>query len=40
MSALPLKADLVQHDRDGRFVPKSDIAVSGRCRALKDVDSI
>ena len=24
MSALPLKADMVQHDRDVRFVPKAD----------------
>ena len=26
MSALPPKADMVQHDRDVRFVPKADIA--------------
>jgi hypothetical protein len=26
MSALPPKADIVQHDRDVRFVPKADIA--------------
>jgi len=25
MSALPPKADIVQHDRDVRFVPKADI---------------
>ena len=25
MSALPPKADMVQHDRDVRFVPKADI---------------
>jgi hypothetical protein len=25
MSALPLKADIVQQDRDVRFVPKADI---------------
>jgi hypothetical protein len=28
MSALPPKADIVQHDRDVRFVPKVDIAVT------------
>jgi hypothetical protein len=26
MSALHLKADMVQHNRDVRFVPKADIA--------------
>ena len=26
MSALPPKADIVQHERDVRFVPKADIA--------------
>ena len=26
MSALPPKADMVQHDRDVRFVPKADIS--------------
>jgi hypothetical protein len=31
MSALPLKADMVQHDRDVRFVPKAD--VSNRSKA-------
>jgi hypothetical protein len=25
MSALPPKADMVQHDRDVRFVPKADV---------------
>jgi hypothetical protein len=25
MSALPPKADMVQHDRDVRFVPKADM---------------
>ena len=25
MSALPPKADMVQHDRDVRFLPKADI---------------
>jgi hypothetical protein len=29
MSALPQKADIVQHDRDVRFVPKADIL---RCK--------
>jgi hypothetical protein len=29
MSALPPKADIVQHHRDVRFVPKADIL---RCR--------
>ena len=24
MSALPPKADMVQHDREGRFVPEAD----------------
>jgi hypothetical protein len=28
MSALPPKADMVQHDRDVRFVPKADITFS------------
>ena len=28
MSALPPKADIVQHDRDVRFVPKVEIAVT------------
>jgi len=42
MSALPPKADMVQHDRDVRFVPKADIGpmkqricVLGRCRATQ-----
>jgi hypothetical protein len=32
MSALPPKADMVQHNRDVRFVPKADIAapIAGR----------
>jgi len=30
MSALPPKADIIQHDRDVRFVPKADIDC--RCR--------
>jgi hypothetical protein len=30
MSALPLKADIVQHDRDIRFVPQADILHCGR----------
>jgi len=28
MSALPPKADMVQHDRDVRFVPGTDIAAA------------
>jgi hypothetical protein len=34
MSALPPKADIAQHDRDVRFVPKADIAlrfIAGNC---------
>jgi hypothetical protein len=27
MSALPRKADIVQHDRDVRFVPKAEVTV-------------
>jgi hypothetical protein len=34
MSALPPKADMAQHDRDVRFVPKADIrSVSLKWRA-------
>jgi hypothetical protein len=32
MSALPPKADMVQHDRDVRFVPEAD-----SCTAAKSV---
>jgi len=36
MSALPPKADMVQHDRDVRFVPKADIAErSSTVRSLR-----
>jgi hypothetical protein len=28
MSALPPKADMVQHDRDVRFVPKADVSLT------------
>jgi hypothetical protein len=28
MSALPPKADIVQHDRNVRFVPKADIGIT------------
>jgi len=30
MSALPPKADIIQHDRDVRFVPKADIDLPTR----------
>jgi hypothetical protein len=32
MSALPPKADMVQHDRDVRFVPKADIPATSALR--------
>jgi hypothetical protein len=32
MSALPPKADMVQHDRDVRFVPKADIRHCSKTR--------
>jgi len=31
MSALPPKADVVQHDCDVRFVPKADMAYRNKC---------
>ena len=34
MSALPPKADMVQHGRDVRFVPKTDIAYCGENSAF------
>jgi SAM-dependent methyltransferase len=34
MSALPPKADIVQHDRDVRFVPKADIRDLGKGKAI------
>ena len=33
-SALPLKADMVQHDRDVRFVPLSDIRDPWSCGSI------
>jgi hypothetical protein len=36
MSALPLKADIAEHDRHVRFVPKADIPAKRRNRALFD----
>jgi hypothetical protein len=30
MSALPPKADMVQHDHDVRFVPKADVKTGSR----------
>jgi hypothetical protein len=30
MSTLPPKADMVQHDRDVRFVPKADMNLATR----------
>ena len=35
MSALPPKADMVQHDRDVRFVPKADIPLSANVYAVR-----
>jgi len=32
MSALPPKADMVQHDRDVRFVPKADIRATASAK--------
>jgi hypothetical protein len=34
MSALPPKADMVQHNRDVRFVPKADIGWAAQCAGL------
>jgi hypothetical protein len=35
MSALPPKADMVQQDRDARFVPIADILMSTACSLLR-----
>jgi hypothetical protein len=34
MSALPPKADIVQHDRDVRFVPKADMGAAAKTALL------
>jgi hypothetical protein len=36
MSALPPKADMVQHDRDFRFVPSADVSRS-KTTGLREV---
>jgi hypothetical protein len=36
MSALPPKADMVQHDRDVRFVPKAEIRRCSKSTSLFD----
>jgi hypothetical protein len=40
MSALPPKADIVQHDCDVRFVPKADIPRCGKRRCYSITSSM
>jgi hypothetical protein len=37
MSALPPKADIVQHSRDVRFVPKGDISIGSQKPSKEDI---